>query len=241
MAMKILSRIFVTALGMTGLRLDQAKLSGTYVAWVLVFAATVFAYGQVFVWGGLEHSRIRPWAIGYAAVVWLVYYGGLSLVLGTRVRRWAIARWGEDNARRGFNAMLGIVFLHQALAQGAVIDCWADSPGWLMRSAAIALILFGFGIKFWATYASSLDIYYYNDMFTGRAVTINGEAFAKGPFRWFKNPMYGVGNLQAYGSALLVASWPGLIVGGIYHASLYVFYYAFERPFVIRSYATAES
>lgn len=232
-----LRKLVVTALGMTGLRLDEARWNATYVVWVIVFAATVFAYGQVFVWGGLEHSRLRPWAVGYAAVIWLVYYGGLSLVLGSRIRRWAIERWGEDNAVRGFNAMLGIVFLHQALAQGAVIDCWANSPGWLLRAGAIALILFGFGIKLWATYASSLDIYYYNDMFTGRAVTTDGEAFNKGPFRWFKNPMYGVGNLQGYGSALLVASWPGLAVAGIYHASLYAFYFAFERPFVARRYA----
>jgi protein-S-isoprenylcysteine O-methyltransferase Ste14 len=76
-------------------------------------------------------------------------------------------------------------------------------------------------------------------MFFDRVASPNGDLVKHGPYRWFKNPMYGVGNLQGYGSALLVGSWPGLAVAALFQASVYVFYYLFERPFVIRAY-TAE-
>jgi protein-S-isoprenylcysteine O-methyltransferase Ste14 len=241
----VLSRLFVTFAGMLGLRFDLRAWNPVFIVWFVLFFVTVYAYGHIFIWGGIRPSHARPWAIGYAAVIWLVYYGGLALVLGTRLRLWMIHLWGEENAQLGFNAMLGLVFLHQGLAQGAVIDC---TPGTLaglpiapMKAAALALIVLGTGVKVWATYASSLDIYYYNDMFVGRPLKSDAEAYSKGPFRWFKNPMYGVGNLQGYGSALLVGSLPGLAVAGIYHATVYAFYFILERPFVARIYAAAST
>jgi hypothetical protein len=36
------------------------------------------------------------------------------------------------------------------------------------------------------------------------------------------------------------ASWQGLIIAGVFHASLYAFYFLLERPFVRRSYAAPE-
>lgn len=240
--LKKLKRLFVSFVGMLGLRLDHASFSATFIAWALVFAGTLAVYGYVFYWGDIKPAKTLPWALGYAVIVWGLYYGGLTCVLGTRLRAWLIKRFGEQGARRGFNAVLGIVFLHQGLAQGAVADCSmgmiAGPPGWLMVGGAFALIGLGTAVKLWATYASSLDIYYYNDMFVGRPVHETTDAIAHGPFKYFKNPMYGVGNLQAYGSALLVGSWYGLVVAGAYHASLYVFYFAIERPFVLRTYAT---
>lgn len=230
---------------MTGLRLDQASFSVTYVLWILVLAASLFTYGQTFVWGTLKQSTIEQAALVYATVVWALYYGGLSLVLGTGLRARLIKRWGEKSTRQGFSAVLGVVFLHQALAQGAIMECWqgtfAVRPGWLLYTSAMALVVLGLGVKLWATYASSLDTYYYIDMLIGRPLETDEEAITSGPFRWFNNPMYGVGNLQGYGSALLVASWPGLVVAGVYHASVYGFYYMFERPFVEATYGASET
>lgn len=227
---------------MLGLRLDQAAWSPTFIIWAVLFVATALLYGHLFYWGGIKAARALPWAIGYAGVMWVLYYGGLCVVLGTRVRRWMIARWGERETQRNFNAVMGIVFMHQGLAQGAVADCSigqiAGPPGWLTLGAAIVLIALGTGVKLWATVTSSLDIYYYNDMLLGRPLNDSGDAIKHGPFKYFKNPMYGVGNLQGYGSALLIGSWYGLAVAALYHASLYVFYFVFERPFVLRTYAS---
>lgn len=230
---------------MSGLRLDQASFSLTFILWVLVFAASAVAYAVTFLWGNVDQDHLEQIALVYAVAVWATYYGGLSLVLGTGVRAWLIGRFGEDAVRRGFCAVLGVVFMHQGLAQAAVMDTWAGtftaSPGWLMLAAAYGLVALGTVVKVWATYASSLDTYYYVDMLIGRSLYPNSEAVTSGPFRWFSNPMYGVGNLQAYGSALLAASWPGLVVAGAYHATLYGFYFLFERPFVQRTYGAAET
>jgi len=57
-----------------------------------------------------------------------------------------------------------------------------------------------------------------------------------GPYRWSGNPMYGVGNLQAYGGALWLGSWPGLLVAAVFQVSIYLFYFLFERPFIRRTY-----
>ncbi|MFW5920762.1 MAG: PEMT/PEM2 family methyltransferase [Polyangiales bacterium] len=237
--MRELRRIATIALGMTGLRIDQAASRATFVVWVAGFALSVAAYQYVFVWGGVPAEAVRPAVIGYAVVMWALYFGGNTLVLGTSVRFGLQQRLGTEGAQRLYNAVLGLVFLHGAFAQGAVMFCWSGtielSPAWLIRVAGLALVVIGFGIKLWATRLTSLDTYYYNDMFLDRP---EGELVESGPFRWFNNPMYGVGNLQGYGSAMLALSWEGLLVAGVYHVSLYGFYFLLERPFVIRSYQT---
>jgi protein-S-isoprenylcysteine O-methyltransferase Ste14 len=233
-----LYRLFVSFMGMLGLRLDQASWRPGYVLWVLAFVAGLLVYGQLFVWGSLTAEQGRPYALAYAAIVWFVYYGGLSLIVGTGLSQRMIERFGEERAVGTFTPVMGIVFQHQALAQGAVIDCWIGSMGlvpmWLMPSGFL-LIFIGTGVKLWATHATSLDVYYYVDMFRGDEAGVDGELVRTGPFRWFRNPMYGVGNLQGYGSAMIVASWPGLLVAGAYHVTLYAFYFAFERPFVLQT------
>ena len=241
--MSSVRRLFAALVGMMGLRLGYASFRPIYVAWVLAMAASLFAYGQTFVWGALNPPAMRQAALVYVVAVWLFYYGGLSLVLGTGLRRRLVERLGEAGARRVFCAVLGVAFLNQALAQGAVMQSWSGSivasVRWPLTGAAYTLILCGTGVKLWATYASSLDTYYYVDMLIGHPVAADDKPVTNGPFRWFRNPMYGVGNLHAYGSALVAMSWQGLLVAGIYHASLYTFYVLLERPFVARTYARA--
>lgn len=236
-----LGRLVVAFVGMLGLRLDQAGWNLTFLLWALLYALSLLAYGEIFVWDELPDRMLRPYVIGYAFAAWTLYYVGLSTVLGGGMRRWMVAHWGEVKARRIFNAALGIIFLHQGFAHGAVMEVWpATIRGVDTRTLMIvggALMVFGAGCKLWATYLTSLDTYYYNDMFLGRASTPTGDLVAHGPYRWFKNPMYGVGNLQGYGSALIAASWQGLLITGIFHASIYGFYHLFERPFIKRVYA----
>lgn len=222
---------------MIGLRLDEPRPVAVFVAWILAFGLSLAAYGQAFIWGDTPAEVLRPYVIVYAATAWVLYYVGLSAVVGTGLRSWLIARWGPARVRSVFNAVLGIVFLHQGLAHGAVYELWPDTIGGLprhvFRVAGLSLFLFGAGCKLWATYLVSLDTYYYNDMLLGGATRAR---VLSGPYRWFKNPMYGVGNLQGYGSALIAASWQGLVITAVFHASIYTFYFLFERPFVARAY-----
>lgn len=57
-----------------------------------------------------------------------------------------------------------------------------------------------------------------------------------GPYRWLKNPMYGVGNLSAYGMALIERSWVGLVASAVAQICIYTFYFCHERQFVRRYY-----
>jgi protein-S-isoprenylcysteine O-methyltransferase Ste14 len=242
--LRTVRKLVVAFVGMLGLRLDQAAWKLDFIAWVALFSIGGLAYGQLFIWGDYSPDRLKKIAVGYAVVVWLLYNQGNSVVLGTRLRQWMRDTWGEQRARRYNNLALGIVFQHQGLVHGAVMETWTGTLSvpyvWTLYILGIALAVIGGGIKLWSTYVTSLDIYYYNDMFIGRAGAPESELILRGPYRWFKNPMYSVGNLQAYGSALMDASWQGLIIAGVFHASLYAFYFLLERPFVRRSYAAPE-
>lgn len=233
-------RIFVTFVGMIGLRFDQTRPLGVFAAWFAVFAVSVLAYGQAIVWGDTPPRVLRAWVVAYAAVAWIAYYAGLSALLGTELRQRLIDLLGAQRARYLFNAALGIVFLHQGFAHGAVMAVWPDTirifPKEFMTVIGGALFAIGAGVKLWSTHLATLDTYYYNDMLLGRAGNLEGLPERRGPYRWFKNPMYGVGNLQGYGSALLVASWQGLVITAVFHISIYGFYFLFERPFVARTY-----
>lgn len=225
---------------MLGLRLDERRPVGLFILWVAVFTLCLLAYGQAFIWGHTPAASLRPWVIGYVVGTWVLYYVGLSVLLGTGLRARIIRRWGIGKTRHAFNAAMGIVFLNQGLAHGAIFEVWPGTinglPRQVLTIAGIALFGFGAGCKLWATYLASLDTYYYNDMLLGRASSTSGARVLSGPYRWFKNPMYGVGNLQGYGSALIAASWQGLVVTAAFHASIYAFYFLFERGFVRRAY-----
>ncbi len=232
--MKTIGRVLAILLGMTGLRLDLRSSYFSFVLWVVLFFGGAVGYAF---W---TRTAIAPQvACLYAAAIWALYYVGNSVVLCSSLRPWLIERLGETRALRWYNAVLGLVFAQQGFAQGAFLSAYQGSlsdPDHLLKGLGILLIVSGLTLKIWATYVSGLDIYYYNDMFIGRSLHANQTAVAQGPYRYFKNPMYGVGNLQAYGSALVAGTWEGLLLVGFFNASIYAFYYLFERQFVTKTY-----
>ena len=96
-----------------------------------------------------------------------------------------------------------------------------------------ALVVVGLGMKLWARAAVGADRYYWRDFFGQQAT---GSAPVGGPYRFFKNPMYVVGNLHLAGLALVAASWPALAVSLFSHAAILVFNHLVERPHVRRLY-----
>jgi protein-S-isoprenylcysteine O-methyltransferase Ste14 len=71
------------------------------------------------------------------------------------------------------------------------------------------LIVVGTCIKVWATYIAGLDVYYYKDMFI-HLPNPNGPLI-KGIYKYINSPMYGLGNIQSYGVALINQSILGII------------------------------
>jgi protein-S-isoprenylcysteine O-methyltransferase Ste14 len=70
-------------------------------------------------------------------------------------------------------------------------------------------------------------------MFVGRKL---GEFVVTGPYRYLRNPMYGLGQAQVYAMAIYWNSLYGIIFGAINQLLVYLFYFTVERPFVNRTY-----
>lgn len=228
-----------TVLGMAGIRLalrhKPILLLASVAAWTVITAWVFAAFRP-----GQSSPRLQALAVALAAVAWLVYYVGNTLVLGSGINRWLIRRLGEGRALDAYNAVMAVTFGLQAAVHGAVNAAFAGTMGvpspriWI--TCGFLVMGFGLVVKVWATRVTSMGTYYYNDMFLGRPLVACPEYVERGPYRLFRNPMYGVGNLSAYGAALMALSWQGLVLAAVFQASIFAFHWLVERPFVMRVY-----
>lgn len=95
------------------------------------------------------------------------------------------------------------------------------------------IVLFGFVIKLWAAQVVGWDIYYWKDMFLGRKIS---DFVVRGPYKYFANPMYGIGQIQAYGFAIWYGSTYGLGVALLNHSLVFIFFFLVEKKFIQRVY-----
>ncbi|MGH7581833.1 MAG: PEMT/PEM2 family methyltransferase [Gemmatimonadales bacterium] len=89
------------------------------------------------------------------------------------------------------------------------------------------LIVLAIGVKVWARETLGEKAYYWHNFFVPGAWT---APVSQGPYRWFRNPMYTVGYLHAYGFALAMASWPALLFALFDQGAILVFHFAVEEP-----------
>jgi protein-S-isoprenylcysteine O-methyltransferase Ste14 len=185
----------------------------------------------------IAHADPRR-TVPYFLATLVFYYGGNAMILLSSAPARTIARLGEARAFRRYEALAGLMFLNQGLGVGAMsalhLTRWEQlAPSWVWLALGVGLFAGGLVVKLWATLTAGVDIYFFRDMFVRRAL-VTGEL--GGPYRFLRNPMYSVGQLQGYGYALLCGSAPGLIAAAIGHVLIYVFYLGVERPFVRRTY-----
>ena len=223
------------ALAMSGLRLDAGRF---LLAWIpLLGVSTWLAY----------EAEQSGWHFEFAIGSWVFYYLGISLILGTRIKRVMLEKFGENNATKLYDMICGLMFFNiglgvaaAALHAGAAIPLpdllreWGHERA-LRRSLFVLLTVVGFGIKFWATWIVGINTYYFRDLFFEKS---HGEYTARGPYRCLGNPMYGVGNFHAYGPALITGSLIGLSFALACHIGIYAFYFIVEKPFIRRTYQT---
>ncbi|MDB4933542.1 MAG: hypothetical protein JWP87_514 [Labilithrix sp.] len=224
-------RVVYVFAAMSGWRLDRLNA-----AWI-VGGALSLAAGQILI--GLRDPAL---SLSFFAFSLLFYYGGNTAFLVSKLPARMIARWGEARAYRIYETVLALMFINQGLGV-ACVGSLSLGPRWLLSGSPMVLTLLGVALsaagivtKLWATVLAGVDVYYYRDMFLGRPVS---TFVAEGPYRILRNPMYGVGQLHAYGIAILMSrTWNGVLAAATCHALIYVFYFTAERPFVERMYLT---
>ncbi|MFI5166315.1 MAG: PEMT/PEM2 family methyltransferase [Thermoanaerobaculales bacterium] len=225
-------RLVSTVFAMAGWRLEHLNA-----AWVAGSVLSVF----------LAHVLIdrADWrlTLPYLLFTLLFYYGGNAAILRSNLPARAIARLGEERAFRAYETLAGLMFLNQGLGVGCMaalhFERWEKAvPALLFLAAGVALFVVGLLVKLWATLTVGVDVYFFRDMFLGRPLAPASDG---GPYRFLRNPMYSVGQLQGYGYALLYGSLPGFVAAAAGHVLIYAFYAVAERPFVRSKYTRSRT
>jgi protein-S-isoprenylcysteine O-methyltransferase Ste14 len=179
-------------------------------------------------------------AFSYFLVSEIFYLGFISIVLSKNgLRHWFIRKWGNENdGYLAFEAILGFLFFHNAVSIGYIAS---SNPGNLFGFINKELLLIivavmfitGFIIKIYAAKVVTIEIYYWKDMFLGRKIS---DFVISGPYKYFSNPMYGIGQLQAYATAIWYGSKFGLIAALLNQVLIFSFFYLIEIKFIKRVY-----
>jgi protein-S-isoprenylcysteine O-methyltransferase Ste14 len=145
---------------------------------------------------------------------------------------WWTRRWGPEGGYHRFRFACTFIMHNDAVSIAMV--CWTSRmtlggsvPLGVMEAVGIALILFGVGMKAWAVNTLGKGSYYWRSFFIPRA---HSRYVVAGPYRWFENPMYTVGYMQAYGIALCLGSMPGLIASLVAQCLVLVLNHWAEKP-----------
>lgn len=188
----------------------------------------------------LPHHLYLNYAIAYFILSTIVYLGFIFLVLpqhGLKIK-W-IAWQGEDRAYLYYEGFLAFAFFHNGVSLSFISQSssgsgfWGEYPQPLVMGVFLLLFVGGLLVKIWSAYVVGIPIYYWKDMFVGRKIS---EFVVSGPYKYFSNPMYGIGQLQVYAIAIYYNSFYGLIFGAINQGLVFLFYFLAERPFISRTY-----
>jgi protein-S-isoprenylcysteine O-methyltransferase Ste14 len=177
------------------------------------------------VWGWL--------ALGYAVASRLAYVLYVGVALRRQERSQHFTRTvGQDEGFSRFRRMASLLMTNDAV--GLLAAClvgWHTLPGGWPRSVMVVsgtlLVIVGIVAKLWARTTLGGDAYYWANFFVDTPAVTRVRA---GPYRFFRNPMYTVGYLHAYGAALLAASLPGLIAALFAQAAILAFHALVEKP-----------
>lgn len=144
--------------------------------------------------------------------------------------------FGVAKGAQVYEFITGMSFFHRSYSFILLVECttWLGL-GFLkdyeiyLKIVAYIFSAIGLIVNTWAFILIKRETYYYLDMYYGRFLV----PFSKtGPFKWFKNPMYSVGQLPSLGAALAAGSLVGTILTLLNVVSCYLFYYLFERPHI---------
>ena len=174
-------------------------------------------------WGGL--------ALSYHIASRLAYVVGVGVALSRQDREQVFTRRdGVEAGFRRFRRMASTVMNNDGVS--FVILCVVTRqtihlPAMILLPTGALLVLLGVSTKLWAAARLGSAAYYWHNFFAPGELVVPDPP---GPYRYFKNPMYTVGNLHMYGVALVLGSLPGLIAAAFDQAAIMAFYRWVEKP-----------
>jgi hypothetical protein len=179
-------------------------------------------------------------SVAYFLFSTVVYLGFIFAVLpqnGLRLKM--IEKFGEEKAYLYFEGFLAFAFFHNGFGLNFISESsinsgfWGEIPRWILIAIAGGMFIFGFVIKIWSAHVVGIPIYYWKDMFLGRKIC---DFVVTGPYKYFSNPMYGLGQLQVYAIAIYHNSIYGLFFAAVNQLLVFFFYYTAEKAFIKRTY-----
>lgn len=216
-----------------------AGMSGVFVSKLTPTRALVTAL-IVGAWLALALSGFRPsQALVYGAFIALfalryvfLFFSFTPSGVADRLKR----RFGPERGFAVYEAITALFFAARSLSFAWLIDTTPLPLGPVTRDVVVALgvafAIAGTVVNVWATSVVGLGTYYYGDLFMGEAPV---DFKVEGPYRIWKNPMYGVGQLAAYGASLMALSPLGLLASGLNQATMYLFNWLVEQPHLNRA------
>ena len=226
----ILKNIILTTLGSSGILIDKIT--------PLRFFVLILILINIMLTNLFRDMITLNFAIVFFIGMYLLRYWILFTSFGKNgfAQKW-IKRFGEEKAYALYEAITGVLFFYRSSSFYFLVvftaypflnlkyfTVYSEVIGWSMITVATV-------VNVWSTMIVGIDVYYYKDMFVNRAI---GNFEMKGPFRYFSNPMYGIGQLNGYGLALLSESIWGILASVLNQVTIYIFYFLFEKPHIKR-------
>jgi hypothetical protein len=209
--------------------------NATFIRTVAFLLSVLFAF-----YLGRFHTGDYNIAILYFILSELFYLGFITITLSENgLRKWFVRKWGnEDEGYLAYETFLGILFFHNGASIGYIAsatpgDLFSFIPANFLIILVALMFITGFTIKILAAKVVSIEIYYWKDMFLGRKIC---DFVVTGPYKYFSNPMYGIGQLQAYATAIWYGSKYGLLAAFVNQVLIFLFYYLVEKKFIKRIY-----
>lgn len=200
---------------------------------IMLFSIAFFAY----------LTAVYPYnfkiALAYYMISVVLYISFITLVLRKDgYRNLFIKKFGEQKGYLTYEGILGFLFFNSGVSISYVASSTSGNLfGFINKEIllAITVLLFvtGFAVKVWAAKAVTINIYYWKDMFLGRKIS---KFVVTGPYKYLKNPMYGIGQLQAYAIAIFYGSLYGLVAAVLYQGSIFLFHNQVEERFIEETY-----
>jgi len=188
------------------------RLTVGFVGLFLVFALALFlAAGTVF-WPAAWAFLVLFFGANAALARWLLRHDPELL----QERMTGFGKPGEPTWDKVFLVGVQVFLLAWLVLMGldAVHFRWSQMPGWLQVAGAILLL-----VSFYLFFLTFRE-----NPYASAAVRVQSErgqtVVTTGPYRYVRHPMYAAGIPFAVGTALLLGSWYGLLMGLVFTIGL---------------------